>query len=789
MIGRLLAGHYKVIQSLGAGGFGQTYIAEDIHRPGHPKCVVKYLKPASNDPNLLPTARRLFESEAEILEKLGDHPQIPRLLAHFEENQEFFLVQEFIEGHPLSAELQSRQPWSEPQVIELLRDVLSILEFVHSQGVIHRDLKPDNLIRRSSDGKLVLIDFGAIKQVRTHMATPGQVTATVAIGTPGYMPTEQGQGKPRPNSDLYALGMIALQAITGKPPNQLPEDPQTGEIIWQNLVPVSAGLAEVLSRLVRYHFKDRYQSVTEASHALQQLVSGQSATVIRQVANTPSTAAYELTLEWQEAGQLKTATIRENQPSKHPGTVRLGRDVGLCDIVLSDPTISGVHVEIFFNSKQQRFYLRNLRPTNPPMVDGRLIPSGEAPLSHASMICLGNQELRVRMIAYTQAATTPVSPQHPPRVVNPYSQPAAPTVQTPQAPNYGQYIPPASPDPVARSGSVWPWVGLGIAAVVSAVAGFGYIASMRENANAVCSAQVKAGENIRYEPYWIRSDPEQNRLEQTPTEKQVPVTGRRTESGIWIELQWSRGQTAWIHRTGIANLEAVDACLQENNIAVKTIADVNPPAATPHPTTPATTRPTTPPPPDRGEQTLADAKKLADQNKLQEALDLAKKIPKNSSAYTEAQSLIPVWQDQLNAQKPVDEGIALLEQAKQAANTGDLIQAITLAGQISSESSVFAEAQKQIATWQQQIGEQLLAQAQPLIDVGNFQEAIAILQTVPPNTPAYETAQRKIADLQQQLEQTNPNPTPVPTTEPPTTEPPTTAPPTEVTPLPTEVPR
>ncbi len=272
MLGKLLDRRYQVVQVLSGGGFGRTYIAQDTRRPGNPKCVVKHLKPASNDPNFLQTARRLFNSEAETLEQLGNHDQIPRLLAYFEENQEFYLVQEFIVGHSLSLELQPGSYWTESQVIELLKDVLGILAFVHSYGVIHRDLKPDNLIRRTSDGKLVLIDFGAVKQVRTQIATGHtQMGATVAIGTPGYMPSEQGLGRPRPSSDIYALGIIGIQALTQLYPNQLREDPTTGEILWQHQAQVSPGVASVLSKMVRYDYRDRYQSVNEVLQAIEQL--------------------------------------------------------------------------------------------------------------------------------------------------------------------------------------------------------------------------------------------------------------------------------------------------------------------------------------------------------------------------------------------------------------------------------------------------------------------------------------------------------------------------------------
>jgi serine/threonine protein kinase, bacterial len=234
---------------------------------------VKQLQPANSDTSFLETARRLFNSEAETLERLGNHDQIPCLLAYFQENREFYLVQEFIEGHSLSQELLPGQHGEENKVIDLLQKVLTVLEFVHRHGVIHRDIKPDNLIRRKSDNKLVLVDFGAVKQVRTQVAsTYGQVTNTVAIGTPGYMASEQAMGRPRPSSDIYGLGIIGIQALTGLMPMQFQDDINTGEILWEHIVPVSKRLAYILSRMVRYHFKDRYQSAGEALQALQQLI-------------------------------------------------------------------------------------------------------------------------------------------------------------------------------------------------------------------------------------------------------------------------------------------------------------------------------------------------------------------------------------------------------------------------------------------------------------------------------------------------------------------------------------
>jgi WD40 repeat protein len=278
MLGKLLQERYQITDTLKSGGFCQTYLATDILVADSPTCVIKHLKPAPNFTNYLPTLGELLEREAEALKKLGSYDRVPQLLAHFEEDNEFYLVQELIVGHSLTEELPPRQLWSEAQVTELLFEVLSILEYVHSQGLIHRDLKPSNLIRRAQDNKLVLIDFGAVKQAWTQVITEGGktatnyafgVAATIAIGTPGYTPPEQERGIPRPNSDIYALGTIAIQALTGLDPTQILEDNTTGEMLWQHHVQVSDRLATIINKMVRYHFKERYQSATEVLQALE----------------------------------------------------------------------------------------------------------------------------------------------------------------------------------------------------------------------------------------------------------------------------------------------------------------------------------------------------------------------------------------------------------------------------------------------------------------------------------------------------------------------------------------
>lgn len=266
MLGTTLRGRYEIIRLLGKGGFAETYLAKDKDLPGNPCCVVKRLKPQFTNPFALQTARRLFEQEAQVLYQLGNHEQIPRLLAHFQENQDFYLVQDCIEGNVLSQELKTGRKWSEEEVINFLEDLLNILKYVHQQNVIHRDIKPANLIRRSQDGKLVLIDFGAVKQISALAANlEGK---TIAIGTPGYMPCEQNSGHPQFNSDIYALGIIAIQALTGISPDQLPRHPNTSEILWKSLVKIDPRLVSILDKMVRYDFRERYQSVSQVLQAL-----------------------------------------------------------------------------------------------------------------------------------------------------------------------------------------------------------------------------------------------------------------------------------------------------------------------------------------------------------------------------------------------------------------------------------------------------------------------------------------------------------------------------------------
>ncbi len=261
-----VGGRYQIVSPLGGGGFGQTYLAIDTHLPGRPQCVVKHLKPRLTDTLSLETAQRLFETEAQVLYRLNGYSQVPRLLAHFEEDREFYLVQEFIPGANLSQEVVLGRQVSQEAVIALLQDILEILVHVHQHNIIHRDIKPSNLIRRAVDGRVVLIDFGAVKQISNQVIqVHSHTTRTIAIGSPGYMPSEQMAGKPRFCSDLYAVGMLGIQALTSLHPKDCPEDPRTGEVMWRDRVPeVTPALADVLDKMVRYDFRQRYPTALEA---------------------------------------------------------------------------------------------------------------------------------------------------------------------------------------------------------------------------------------------------------------------------------------------------------------------------------------------------------------------------------------------------------------------------------------------------------------------------------------------------------------------------------------------
>jgi serine/threonine protein kinase len=258
---------YRSIQPIGSGGFGRTFLAVDEDIPSKPRCVIKQLYLQTQNSLILKKAVELFHQEAEHLDELGKHPQIPTLFAHFEQSKHLYLVQELIEGKTLQQELEQGGVFNETQIWELLRDLLPVLKFIHDRQVIHRDIKPANIIRRRSDNKPVLIDFGVSKLIS---ATALLHTGTT-VGSAEYMAPEQTKGKALPASDFYSLGATCIYLLTNISPFDL-IDIINNRWVWRDFLPlgtqVSDRLGKILDQLLQHTIADRYQSASDVLQAL-----------------------------------------------------------------------------------------------------------------------------------------------------------------------------------------------------------------------------------------------------------------------------------------------------------------------------------------------------------------------------------------------------------------------------------------------------------------------------------------------------------------------------------------
>ena len=288
----LLNNRYRILRTLGSGSFGETFLAEDTHMPSSRQCAIKKLKLVTDNPEVYQLVQERFAREAAILESLGEgHPQIPKLYAYFSEADRFYLVQEFIEGQTLSNWRKQQQPISENAVKEILINILPVLVYIHSKGIVHRDIKPDNIILRTSDNKPVLIDFGAVRETMgTVINVIGTNQSSIIIGTPGFMPSEQAAGRPVYSSDLYSLGLTAIYLLTGKNPQHLAMDHHTGEIIWhEQATQISPSFAAVLDRAIKNHPRERIPSAQSMLEALQSNSQPIEATIpiVQSQENTP----------------------------------------------------------------------------------------------------------------------------------------------------------------------------------------------------------------------------------------------------------------------------------------------------------------------------------------------------------------------------------------------------------------------------------------------------------------------------------------------------------------------
>lgn len=303
----MLNNRYLIRSTLGRGGFGQTYLVEDTHSPSRRLRVAKQLKPQAGDPDLYPLIRDRFEREAAILEKLGDgNDQIPTLHAYFSEAGEFYLIQDRIEGKSLGQKVREEGTFGETEAREFLLGILPVLDFIHSQNVIHRDINPNNVMVRARDGRPVLIDFGAVKEVITTVIdSHGHPSSTIAIGSPGYMPLEQYAGRPVFASDIFSLGLTVIFSLTGNHPKEM-HDLRTGEVSWRGHAPVvSEHLADVLTKAVEYHAHNRFQSAQEMLAALQAntglpAIGNKSPTVFRLSRGSSDAPAAEATTRFSE---------------------------------------------------------------------------------------------------------------------------------------------------------------------------------------------------------------------------------------------------------------------------------------------------------------------------------------------------------------------------------------------------------------------------------------------------------------------------------------------------------
>ncbi|MEH2150481.1 serine/threonine-protein kinase [Nostoc sp.] len=272
-VGTVLQNRYRIIQILGQGGCGRTYLAEDQRRFNE-LCAIKELISTARSGLAWERAQELFHREAAILYQI-EHPQVPKFRERFEQDQRLFLVEDYVAGQTYRTLLAERQAvgqtFTEAEVLQLIQLLLPVLEHIHSRGIIHRDISPENIILRDSDAKPVLIDFGVVKELATRLRSPESAMPETTVGKLGYSPSEQMQtGGAYPSSDLYALAVSAIVLLTGKEPRDLFDENQL-TWNWQRWVKVNPRFAVVLNRMLNHIPSDRYQSAASVSQALQPL--------------------------------------------------------------------------------------------------------------------------------------------------------------------------------------------------------------------------------------------------------------------------------------------------------------------------------------------------------------------------------------------------------------------------------------------------------------------------------------------------------------------------------------
>ncbi|AUT03523.1 serine/threonine protein kinase [Nostoc sp. CENA543] len=267
---KLFRDRYQILRILGRGGFGITFVAQDAVLPGNPQCVIKQLCPKVTSKKAWQNACKRFAKEAKTLAQLGSHSQIPMLLDYFEGNGELYLVQEYVQGCNLAQEVRKNGVKTETEVKQFLQDVLPVLQYLEQHQVIHRDIKPLNLLRCADDQRIVLIDFGAVKENLLDAINDSRNPSmnTNFVGTMGFAPPEQLSLHPVYASDIYAVGMTCVYLLTGKNPLDMEHETQTGEVCWYKYVQVSDSFTRILNKMLKFSLRERFQKASDVTRAL-----------------------------------------------------------------------------------------------------------------------------------------------------------------------------------------------------------------------------------------------------------------------------------------------------------------------------------------------------------------------------------------------------------------------------------------------------------------------------------------------------------------------------------------
>ena len=322
-VGTLLQNRYRIVKILGQGGFGRTYLVQDQRR-FEELCAIKELIPIANDAEAWEKAQELFAREAATLYQL-QHPQVPQFREQFEEGRRLFLVQDYVAGKNYRTLLEERQAningrFTEKEVLHLISSLLPVLEYIHSQRIIHRDISPENIILRDRDQLPVLIDFGVVKEIATQIQSPYGIAQVTTVGKLGYSPSEQLQtGTAYPSSDLYALAVTAIVLLTGKEPKQLFDETQASWD-WESQVTVDPRFSEILNRMLSYRPSERYGSAAEVARSLRVLSPNAASSSPNPASSTPaSSTAGSVSPSTPDLSQVRTVAVgRPRQRSQSP---------------------------------------------------------------------------------------------------------------------------------------------------------------------------------------------------------------------------------------------------------------------------------------------------------------------------------------------------------------------------------------------------------------------------------------------------------------------------------------